>query len=98
MEFLIIAIIIIGIMEFTNRIDTKKFVGDVEPYFRFLMESDYKFLVALKYGDEVDANALYQIRVRNGVLVIILVVFLLFLTNMSFVGVLVAFILGSRYF
>ena len=98
MEFLIIAIIIIGIMEFTNRIDTKKFVGDVEPYFRFLMESDYKFLVALKYGDEVDANALYQIRVRNGVLVIILVIFLLFLTNMSFVGVLVAFILGFVVF
>ena len=98
MEFLIVAIIIIGIMEYTRRIDTKKFVGDVEPYFRFLMESDYKFLVALKYGDSVDANALYQIRVRNGVLTIVFVVFLLFLSNVSFIGILVAFILGFIVF
>ena len=98
MEFLIVAIIIIGIMEYTRRIDTKKFVGDVEPYFRFLMESDYKFLVALKYGDSVDVNSLYQIRVRNGVLTIVFVIFLLFLSNISFIGVLVAFILGFIVF
>ena len=96
MEFLIIAIIIIGIMEYTRRIDTKKFIGDVEPYFRFLMESDYKFLVSLKYGDDVDVNALYQIRVRNGVLTIVLIVFLLFLTNVNFIGVLAAFIIGFK--
>ena len=98
MEFLIIAIIIIGIMEYTRRIDTKKFIGDVEPYFRFLMESDYKFLVSLKYGDDVDVNALYQIRVRNGVLTIVLIVFLLFLTNVNFIGVLAAFIIGFIVF
>ncbi len=98
MEFLIIAIIIIGIMEYTRRIDTKKFIGDVEPYFRFLMESDYKFLVSLKYGDDVDVNALYQIRVRNGVLTIVLIIFLLFLTNVNFIGVLAAFIIGFIVF
>lgn len=98
MEFIIITVIIIGIMEYTRRIDTKKFIGDVEPYFRFLMESDYKFLVSLKYGDEVDANALYQIRVRNGILVIIFMIFILFLTKINFVGVLLAFILGYVVF
>lgn len=98
MEFIIILVIIVGIMEYTRRIDTKKFVGDIEPYFRFLMESDYKFLVALKYGDTVDANALYQIRVRNGVLTIVLGIFILFLTQINFVGVLLVVILGFVVF
>ena len=47
MEFILIAIIIIFVLEYTKRIDTNKFIGEAEPYFRFLMEDDYKFLLSI---------------------------------------------------
>ena len=49
MEFIIIAAILIFMLEYTKTIDTRRFIGDTEPYFNFLMEDDYKFLLNLKY-------------------------------------------------
>ena len=98
MEFILIAIIILFVLEYTKRIDTKKFVGEAEPYFRFLMEDDYKFLLSVKYGDDVDVNKLFGNRVRNGVLTIIVLVFVFLLSNFSFMNLLIAFILGYLVF
>ena len=52
MEFLIVGVIILFILFYSKRIDAKKFVGDIEPYFKMLMEDDYEFLLKLKYGDK----------------------------------------------
>lgn len=98
MEFILIAIIILFVLEYTKRIDTKKFVGETEPYFRFLMEDDYKFLLSVKYGDDVDVNKLFAARVRNGVLTIIVLVFVFLLSNFSFMNLLISFILGYLVF
>ena len=72
MEFIFIGLIILFVLEYTNKLDTKKFIGETEPYFRFLMEDDYKFLLSVKYGDDVDVNNLFGKRVRNGVVTLIL--------------------------
>ena len=37
MEFVAIAVIMIFVLIYTNRIDAKRFLGDVEPYFKMLM-------------------------------------------------------------
>ena len=42
MEFLLIAVIVLFVLEYTKRIDSKKFISDIQPYFSFLMEEDYK--------------------------------------------------------
>ena len=70
MEFVFIAIIILFILEYNKKIDTRKFVGDTEPYFRFLMEDDYKFLLNIRYQglEDSDVNILYSKRVRNGLI------------------------------
>ena len=93
MNFIIIAIIILFILEYNHKIDTKKFVTDSEPYFRFLMEDDYKFLLNLKYGNDVDIEKLFSQRIRNGMITILFVVFL-FLSKMSFVYFIAAIIVG----
>ena len=98
MEFILIAIIILFILEYTKRIDTKKFIGETEPYFRFLMEDDYKFLLSVKYGSDIDVNELFGKRVRNGVLTIIVLVFVFLLSNFSFMNLLISFILGYLVF
>ena len=98
MEFILIAIIILFILEYTKKIDTKKFIGETEPYFRFLMEDDYKFLLSVRYGDDVDVNQLFSVRVRNGVVTIIVLVFVFLLSNFSFINLLLSFIAGYLIF
>lgn len=97
MLFIFIGIILLYILEANHQISTKKFIDDTEPYFRFLMEDDYKFLVALKYGNEVDMNKLYTMRIRNGIMGIILMIFI-FLTKLNIVYVVVSVIIGYVIF
>ena len=96
MLFILIAVIVVLIFQVNNHFSSRKFVNDVEPYFRFLMEDDYKFLLNIKYGD-VDVNKLFSARVRNG-LVVIVVMFFIFLSRMSFVYGLLAVIIGFAIF
>lgn len=96
MLFIIIGLILVLVFEVNNHFSSKRFVNDVEPYFRFLMEDDYKFLLNLKYGD-VDVNKKYQERVRNGLVVIVVMVFI-FLPRLSFVYVLLSIIIGFLIF
>lgn len=97
MNFVFIAIIILFILEYNKKIDTKKFITDTEPYFRFLMEDDYKFLLTVRYGNDVDVNKLYGIRVRNGLLMIIFLIFL-FLSKFTFVYFIFAIVIGYIVF
>ena len=98
MEFVLIAAILIFMLEYTKKIDTRKFIGDTEPYFRFLMEEDYKFLVNIKYGDSVDINQLFGTRIRNGIVTIICLIFVFSMYAASFINVLVAIIIGYLIF
>ena len=98
MEFIIIAIIILFVLEYTKKIDTKKFLTDSEPYFRFLMEDDYKFLLTVRYGNNVDVNNEFSKRIRNGALIIVFIIFVFMMSNLTFVNVLFAFILGFVVF
>lgn len=97
MEFVAIAIIVFVIFQVNQTIDGRKFVEDTEPYFRFLMEDDYKFLLAIRYGEDVDVNLLYGQRVRNGLVTIVVLIFM-FLTDLSFINVLLAVIVGFIVF
>lgn len=97
MNFVFIAIIILFVLEYNQKIDTKKFITDTEPYFRFLMEDDYKFLLTVKYGNDVDVNKLYGIRVRNGLITIIFLIFI-FLSKFNFVSFILAVVIGYVVF
>lgn len=97
MNFVFITIIILFVLEYNKKIDTKKFITDTEPYFRFLMEDDYKFLLTIRYGNDVDVYKLYGIRVRNGLLVIIFCVFI-FLSRFSFIYLIFSIVIGYLVF
>ncbi len=98
MEFIFIGIIIIFILQYNRKIDSNKFIKETEPYFRFLMEDDYNFLVNVKYGASIDdVNNLFGTRVRNGLITIVLM-FFLFLSQLNFVNALLAVIIGFVIF
>ena len=100
MEFLLIAVIVLFVLEYTKRIDSKKFISDIQPYFSFLMEDDYKFLLSIRYGgdEDLDVNYLFNKRVTQGILTIVCLVFVFLLSNFSFLNVLISFILGFLVF
>lgn len=100
MEFLLIAVIVLFMFEYTKLIDSKKFISDIEPYFSFLMEDDYKFLLSIRYGGEedLDVNQLFNKRVLSGILTIIVLIFVFLISNFTFVNILIACIIGFLVF
>jgi len=98
MEFVIIGVIVVFILNYNRVVDVNRFVTDTEPYFRSLMEDDYAFLLGIRYpGRDLDINQLFGIRIRNGLLTIIFVIFIFF-NQLSFIYVLLAIIAGYLVF
>ena len=88
--FIVIGALTLLIMWYNKRINFNRFIQETEPYFRFLMEDDYEFLLTIKYKTaDLDINKLYSGRVRNGLITIVALVFLL-LSDFKFVYALLA--------
>ena len=97
--FIVIAIIMVFILEKTHHFSSKRFVQETVPYFRFLEEDDYRFLLGVRYGTltNEDIDRLYNARVRNGVVATIVCIFLL-ISQLSFLYILLSIIIGFLVF
>ena len=62
------------------------------------MEDDYEFLLKVRFGNDVDVDELFGTRVRNGMVTIIVLVFVFVISKPSFINVLLAVILGYVVF
>ena len=97
-EIFAVGVIILFICFYTGFINTGKFVADNKELFSMLKESDYDFLLYAKYGDRVyDPDAVFMKRIRNGLLVSALCIFL-FITKLSFLNVVISLIIGFLTF
>lgn len=92
-EVLIVAIIIVFYMIYTNKIDRKKFVEDNKKYFEMLKEEDFEFLVKAKYGDKVDPQTLFMQRLKNAGLVLVVMMFV-FISKISFLNILFSLVIA----
>lgn len=97
MMFIVITIIVLFICFYRKIVDKNKFIEETEPYFRFLMEDDYKFLLEVRYGSDVDVNVLYGKRVQTGLTAIVAMLFI-FLTKLNFINILLSLIIGYLVF
>jgi len=100
MELVLVAVIVIFLAIYNQIFDTKKFISDVKPIIRNLMEKDYEFLLRIKYKDkDIDVNTLFSNRIRDGILTTALGIFILAISNnLSYLFVMGAFILGFVMF
>ena len=102
-EIFIVAVIVIFLFLYTNKINSSKFVKDNGQYFLILKEKDYDFLLRAKYGDRVyDPNEVFMKRIRDGLLTMGLCIFL-FISNLTYLNVLAGVVIGflvfkSQYF
>ena len=98
-EFFLVAVILIFVLIYSNRIDAKKFIGDVEPYFKMLMEDDYEFLLKLRYGKEdIDVTKLFNIRIKNAALIFVAAIGYFLFTSFTFINLIIAFIVAVVVF
>lgn len=98
MEFIAITAIMLFVLHYNRSIDTKKFFNDLEPYFQFLMEDDYRFLLEVKYGDTKNYAVEFNKRITTALVVIVVLVFVFLMSSLNFVNVLLAFIFGFLAF
>lgn len=85
MEILAIGAIIVFVLIYNKKLDTRKFVQENEVYLGMLKEKDYDFYVRAKHGEKIDSNVLFMQRIKNTVIVTVAVT-LLFLQNFSFIN------------
>ena len=97
MEILLIGVILIFILEKNKKIDTGRFIRDNGDWIKKFKESDYDFLVRSKYGEEADPNVLFEKRIQNGFIVAVALIFL-FITQLSFINVVLALLAGYVVF
>ena len=83
--------------EKNKKINSGQFIQENTAFLDKLKESDYDFLVRSKYGEDVDPNVLFQKRTKNAFIVIVFLIFL-FITQLSFLNVLAAFVVGFVVF
>lgn len=100
MEFLFVAVIILFVFVYNNLIDSEKFLNEVDPYLKKLMEKDYAFYLKVKYGDkDLDINFLFGRRIRNGIITMVAAIFVLaIMGQLNFLFIVLSVALGFYIF
>ena len=96
--FIIVAVLVFLIMIANKIIDTKKFVQEVNPYFAFLKEKDYDFLLKLKYGDEIDSTKMYNKRIKMAGIAFVFAFVIIFIASFGYIYLLISFIVAFLVF
>ena len=96
-EIIVVAVLIFVVLTVNGFINPNKFVQDNASLFSKLKEDDYDFLVKAKYGDGLDPDVLFQKRIKNALLIIILAIFIM-IKDLSLVGIVVAIVIGFFIF
>ncbi len=92
-EMIIIACLILFLMTYNGQFSIKELVSDNMMIFRRLKEDDWDFYVKAKYGDNMNSEALFAKRIRNGLLVIVVMIFV-WISSLTAIKVLISFIAG----
>ena len=79
MEFAIVVLIVLFVLSYSGAISTKKLYEDNKALFSLLKEKDYDFLVKARYGGDVDPDVLFEKRIKQAMLgVVVILAILLF--------------------
>ena len=95
-EIAIVAVIIILIMQYIGGFNINKFVDDNAVYFQRLKEDDFEFLAKAKYGDAINIDALFNSRLKNALILSLVVgaLFIAYFKNAVFFLILFALFFG----
>lgn len=90
-EIFLVGILVFLILTVNGKISTNKFIKDNTEMLLKLKEDDWDFLVKARYGEGVNPNILFEKRVQNGLLIFV-ILFGMFLSNITFTNIIVCII------
>lgn len=96
--FVAIAVIIFAMLIVNKRLDHKRFVQELTPYFEFLKEKDYEFLLKLKYGDDIDSTKMFNKRIKNAGIAFGVAFIVIFISSFGYIYLLFSIIIGFLIF
>ena len=97
MEVVLCGAIVLAVLLYNNVVDGKQFFKDNKVAFNMLKEDDFEFLVAAKYGDKVDPNALYNKRLKEGFIAIVAFL-VIFLSELNTINIVLSIVVGYLVF
>lgn len=93
-EFVLVLILTIFALIYTDRINSKSFLNEENGgYLVFLKEKDYDFYVMAKYGEKVNPNKFFVVRLKQSVFGTAILM-ILFVTSLSFVNFMAILVVG----
>ena len=98
--YVLVTVVLVFIFIYNKVFDGNKFIKELSPIFRNIIEDDYEFLVRLRYEDEdIDLEEMFEKRIRNAVLTFLIVLFLSILAGkLAFIVVFLAVVLALLVF
>ena len=90
-EILIVGIALFLMMSASDLINLNRFVIDSEALFRKIKESDWDFLVKARYGNNASPDVLYNTRIKNWIIISLLLIVVFLFTGISIIKIVVAF-------
>ena len=99
-EIMVVGILMVIMLVANGKIDGNKFVKDNSRIFQLLREDDFNFLVMAKYGDQADADVLFNKRVKDGLFTLVFVFFIMLMMTktLSFLNLVICFAIGYVVF
>ena len=101
--YIIVTVAILVIFVYNKVIDVQGILSSTSPLLKKLMEKDYEFLLKVRYNgaEDLDAGVLFQRRIRNGIILGFVVIFVLAITGFlnylfALIGLIGAFFLGFK--
>ncbi len=96
-EIILIAALIFLVLTYNGQVSIRDLINDNFGLFRKLKEEDWDFYVRARYGDNVNSDAIFTKRIRNGLLVIVVSLFF-FIQKLNAMYILISFVLGFVIF
>ena len=97
-SLVIIGLVLVALL-YSGTVNTKKFLNTEDGYLLFLKEKDYDFYAYTKYGEEIDTNRLFMMRIKNAFYIFLfLVAYMTIIGSMSFLNFIMLLIAGYGVF
>ena len=92
-EVIILGILLFFILVYNGSFSVNKFVNDYQDIFMRLKENDYDFYAKAKYGETIDIQTLFNMRLKNGVITVLLM-FIVFIADLNYLNIIFALLIG----
>lgn len=96
-EIILLAGIIFFVMTYNGQLSFKQLIDDNFMLFTKLKEEDWDFYCRARYGDNINPDSILTKRIRNGILVIVIMLFM-FIKDLSALKIVIAFAAGFLIF